>query len=42
MSQPILSVRNFYKSRLRGISLDLGEKESLRIIGGSGTGKKGP
>ncbi len=44
MSQPIISVKNLYKSFgdnhvLRGISLDLGEKESLGIIGGSGTGK---
>ncbi len=44
MSQPIISVKNLYKSFgdnhvLRGISLDLGAQESLGIIGGSGTGK---
>lgn len=44
MSQPIISVKNLYKSFgdnhvLRGISLDLGSQESLGIIGGSGTGK---
>lgn len=44
MSQPVISVKNLQKSFgdnhvLRGISLDLGEKESLGIIGGSGTGK---
>lgn len=44
MTQPIISVRNLYKSFgdnhvLQGISLDLGEQESLGIIGGSGTGK---
>jgi phospholipid/cholesterol/gamma-HCH transport system ATP-binding protein len=44
MSQLIISVKNLHKSFgdnhvLRGISLDLGEQESLGIIGGSGTGK---
>lgn len=44
MSQPIISVKNLHKSFgdnhvLRGISLNLGEQESLGIIGGSGTGK---
>lgn len=44
MTQPIISVRNLYKAFgdnqvLQGISLDLEEKESLGIIGGSGTGK---
>jgi len=44
MSHPIISVKNLHKSFgdnhvLRGISLDLKEKESLGIIGGSGTGK---
>jgi phospholipid/cholesterol/gamma-HCH transport system ATP-binding protein len=44
MSHLIISVKNLHKSFgdnhvLRGISLDLGEQESLGIIGGSGTGK---
>jgi phospholipid/cholesterol/gamma-HCH transport system ATP-binding protein len=44
MSEPIIEVRNLYKAFgsnhvLRGVSLSLGEKESLVIIGGSGTGK---
>lgn len=44
MSQPIISVKNLHKSFgdnhvLRGINLELGEQESLGIIGGSGTGK---
>lgn len=44
MSHPIISVKNLHKSFgdnhvLSGISLDLEKKESLGIIGGSGTGK---
>lgn len=44
MSNSVISVRNLYKSFgdnhvLRGISLDLHEKESFGVIGGSGTGK---
>ena len=44
MSQLIISVKNLHKSFgdnqvLRGINLELGEQESLGIIGGSGTGK---
>ena len=44
MSHSIISVKNLHKSFgdnhvLRGISLELGEQESLGIIGGSGTGK---
>jgi len=39
MSQPIISERNLHKSRLRDISLDLGGKKSLGILGGSGIGK---
>ncbi len=44
MKNSVISVKNLYKSFgdnhvLRGISLDLGTKESLGVIGGSGTGK---
>lgn len=44
MTNPIISVKNLYKSFgdnhvLQGVSLDLHAKESLGIIGGSGTGK---
>lgn len=44
MAQPIISVRNLCKAFgdnrvLQGIHLDLGEQESLGVIGGSGTGK---
>lgn len=44
MTQPIIEVRNLYKAFgpnhvLNGISFTLHEKESLVIIGGSGTGK---
>lgn len=44
MTHAVISVKNLYKSFgenkvLRGIGLDLHEKESFGVIGGSGTGK---